>query len=1040
MSIYKSSVRRPITTLMIFTGLVIFGLYSLTRLPVDLYPEVELPAITVMTIYPGANAGDIETNITNPIESTLNTLDNLKEITSVSRDNMSIVTLEFEWESNLDEAANDIRNALEFINQNLPEDAESPVIYKFNSALMPIMFFAITAEESYAGIEKILEERIINPLNRIDGLGNVGLSGLPSREIYVEVDPVKLEAYNLTIEMIGGIIQAENVNIPAGNIKMGLMDYQFKIEGEFSESSEISDIVLGSFMGQTVFLKDVAEVRDTIRDMSIIETVNGKTGIRMFVQKQSGANTVEIARQVSAELEKLQKNLPADVTINSIFDSSDFIRDSINNLTRTLMFALIFVVLVVLFFLGRWRATFIVILTIPISLIVSFIYLGVAGSSINIISLTSLSIAIGMVVDDAIVVLENISKHIERGSSPREAAVYATNEVWLAVIVTTMVVVAVFFPLTLVSGLTGVLFRQLGWIVTITVTTSTLAAISLTPMLSSKLLRHRKPGQSKFSYDKTIKVFLGKVDRFYERMIRKVLNRKITAIIVSVLLFIGTMSLLPKIGTEFIPESDQSMVSATIELQTGIRVEESFRVAQQIQDIIFERYPELELVSMTTGSDDRGGVSAIWGTSGSNIINFQIRLVEVGKRTRSSWEIGDDFRAQLDKFPEIVDYQVRFGGGMGGFGGDNTVDIEIYGFDFTVTNKLAEELAEKIGRIDASRDVQISRDKMKPELKVDLDREKLAMYGLNTATVSMQLRNRVSGLTATRFREEGEEYDVTVRFKEEYRNSISDIENILITNQQGESVRIKDIGEVVETWQPPNIEHKRRERIVTVSTTPFGVSLGELASEIQDIIRDTDIPPGILVDIGGTYQDQQEAFADLGLLLLLSLALVYIVMASQFESFKMPLIIMFSIPFSFSGVVLALYVTGTNLSVISALGAVLLIGIVVKNAIVLVDFINLMRNRGVELYEAIAISGRSRLRPVLMTAATTILGMLPLALSRGEGSEIWSPMGISVIGGLLFSTVLTLVIVPVMYAIFVRSDEKHKKDKKFQKQFSFLTE
>lgn len=1036
MSIYKSAVMKPITTLMLFAAIVVFGMYSLTRLPVDLYPELELPAITVMTIYAGANAGDIEMTVTKPIESSLNTLNRLKEVRSVSRDNVSIVTLEFEWETNLDDAANDIRNSLEFITRNLPEDAESPVIFKFNSSLMPILFYAITADESYAGIEKIIEERIINPLNRIDGVGSIGLSGLPGRVVYVEVDPIKMEAYNLSVEMIGGIIQAENLNLPAGNIKMGLMDYQFKIEGEFAESSEIAEIVIGSFMGQNIQIKDVAIVRDTIKDMSIEERINGQTGIRMFLQKQSGANTVEIAKQVTEKLEELEKNLPPDMKIVKIFDSSDFIRDSISNLTKTLLFALLFVIIVVLFFLGRWRATFIIVLTIPISLIVSFIYLGISGGSINIISLTSLSIAIGMVVDDAIVVLENISKHIERGSSPREAAIYATNEVWLAVIVTTLVVVAVFFPLTLVSGLTGVLFRQLGWIVTITVITSTVAAITLTPMLSSQMLKLRPKSNSKLSYNNTIKKLLDKVDSFYERVIRYILDRKIRAIVASVLIFISTMMLLPKIGTEFIPETDQSSINLRIELQTGIRMEESGRIARQIEDLIKVNYPEIIIVSASSGSDDSGGVSSIWGTSGSNIINFSVRLTDIGNRKRSTFEVAEDLRTHLNKIPEISDYNFTTGGMA--FGGDNTVDVEIYGYDFTSTNILAENVAERIRDLPGARDVQISRDKLKPELKVVFDREKLAKYGLNSATASLQLRNRISGMTATRYREVGEEYDVIVRFDENYRNSISDIENIRLINQQGVAVRVADVGEVIETWQPPNIDHKRRERVVTVSAKPYEVSLGQLATEIEKIIDDSDIPQGILVDIGGAYKEQQDSFADLGLLLLLSLALVYIVMASQFESYKMPLIIMFSIPFSFSGVVVALYITGTTLSVISALGAVLLIGIVVKNAIVLVDYINLMRDRGFPLYEAIALSGKSRLRPVLMTAMTTILGMLPLALSRGEGAEIWSPMGISVIGGLIFSTVLTLIVVPVIYAVFVRSSERRTKKLKHQKQFAFL--
>lgn len=1035
MSIYKSAVQKPITTLMVFVALVIFGIFSLTKLPVDLYPELEFPAITVMTIYPGANSSEIETNVTKPIEQTLNTLDNLKEITSVSRDNMSIVTLEFEWETNLDEGANDVRNALELIKNNLPDDIDSPVIFKFNSSLMPILFYAITADQSYEGIEKIIEDKVVNRLNRIEGIGTIGLSGLPTRTIYVEVDPVRLESYGLSVEMIGGIIQAENMNLPAGNVKMGQMDYQLKVHGEFVQSEQIENIILGTFNGQSIKIKDVAYVQDSIKDMTVDEKINGETGIRMFVQKQSGANTVRIAKEVNNQLEDIKKTLPPDVNIVPIMDSSEFISDSISNLTETLMYAFLFVILVVLFFLGRWRATFIIVLTIPISLIVSFIFLNLSGGSINIISLTSLSIAIGMVVDDAIVVLENITKHIERGASPREAAIYGTNEVWLAVVVTTLVVVAVFFPLTLVSGMTGVLFRQLGWIVTITIITSTLAAISLTPMLSSRLLKISKPRKGKFSYDKTIKVFLDKLDNLYEKIIRRVLNRKVTALIVSLVIFIGTLSIVTLIGTEFIPEADESRVSATIELQTGLRVEETKKIARYIESVVHEKYPETILVSTSSGSDDSGGFASLFGASGSHIIDISIKLVDVKDRNRSCWEIGDDLRQELDKIPEVIDYKVSYGGGMGG---DNNVAVEIYGYDFDATNLIAEEVFAKINNIETARDVQISRDDEKPELELVLDREKLAMHGLNTATVSLALRNRVSGLIASKFREDGEEYDIVVRFAEQHRSSISSIEDIIVINQEGQKVRLGDVGEVVETWLPPNIDHKKRERIVSVSATPYNSSLGDLATEIKKIVADVEVPNGVLIDVGGTYEDQQESFMDLGMLLALALILVYIVMASQFESFKTPLIIMFSIPFSFSGVVLALWITGTNLSIIAALGAILLVGIVVKNAIVLVDYINLMRDRGYQLYEAIALSGKSRLRPVLMTALTTGLGMLPLALSTGEGAEIWSPMGISVIGGLVFSTILTLIVVPVIYAIFEKSGERKKHKQAYREEFSFM--
>ncbi len=1038
MSIYKTAVNKPITTLMIFVAVIVLGIYSLVQVPLDLYPEMNPPYISVMTTYPGANASDIETNVTKTIEDALNTVDNLKEITSVSYDNLSIVNLEFEWESNLDEASNDIRDAIDWIFDYLPEECDRPTIFKFNTSMIPILFYAITANESYPGLEKIIDEKIINPLNRINGIGSISTVGTPRRMVYVDVDPKRLDAYNLTVEQIGNTIAAENLNMPSGNVKMGKMDYQLRIEGEFLESNEISDIVVGNYGAKPIYLHDVATVRDTIKDLSIDEKINGKPGIRMFVMKQSGANTVKIAKQVQKKLALLEKDLPPDIEIQQIMDTSTFIKDSINNLSKTLMWALFFVVLVVLFFLGRWRATFIIVLTIPISLIVSFIYLFIADSSVNIISLTSLSIAIGMVVDDAIVVLENITKHIERGSSPREAAIYATNEVWLSVIVTTMVIVAVFFPLTLVSGMTGVLFKELGWIVTITVVTSTTAAISLTPVLSSKLLRLKAKIETtrKFSYQNTIEKMLNQLDAFYERTIRWALHHKRIVVFTAFGIFIASFFLFKFIGTDFMPESDESRITATVELQTGMRVEETMKITRKLEKIIDERYPEILIVSSSSGSDDEGGMLSLFSQTGSNMINFMMRLVPIDERNRSVWDIANDLRNQMDRFPEIINYSVNTSSsGMGG--STNTVDIDIFGYNFDITNKLALEIKNRAEKIEGARDIQISRKEDKPELQIVLDKNKLADHGLNSSIVSANIRNRVDGLTASIFREEGDEYDIVVRFKEEYRNSISDLEQITIMTPMGQQIKLKELGEVKEYWGPPNIERKRKERVVTVSAKPVGISLGELAAKIKAGIDQIDVPQEVLINVGGAYEDQVESFMDLALLLLVSLILVFLVMASQFESFTMPFIIMFSIPFAFTGVILALFITNTTLSVIAALGAVLLVGIVVKNGIVLVDFINLMRDRGYELNEAIALSGKSRLRPVLMTAMTTILGMLPLAMSTGEGSELWSPMGITVIGGLVFSTLVTLVIVPVAYGIFARKGERDKKQA-VRKRFVFM--
>jgi HAE1 family hydrophobic/amphiphilic exporter-1 len=1027
MSIYSASVKRPVTTILIFVALIVMGVYSLVQLPVDLYPEMELPFVAVFTTYPGASASDIETNVTRPLENALNSVSNLKELTSTSSDATSVIFMNFEYGTNLDEATNDIRSSLSFVERTLPEDCEKPTIIKFNTTMMPIIFYAITAKESYTGLEKILDEKIVNPLNRINGVGSVALSGVPGRKVYIDVDPRKMEAYNLTVEQIGNVLRAENMNMPAGYIEMGQTDYPLRIQGEFPESDVVKNIVVSSFNGNNVYLKDVAEVRDTIRESKLDTKINGAKGMSMYIQKQSGGNTVKVTKDVEKALEILKKDLPSDVKIEKLFDSATFIKGSVSNLTDTLMYAGIFVILVVLFFLGRWRATFIVILTIPISLIVAFIYLFITGESINIISLTSLSIAIGMVVDDAIVVLENITRHIERGSKPREAAIYATNEVWLAVIVTTLTVVAVFFPLTFVKGLTGVLFKQLGMIVTITIITSVFAAITLTPTLSALMLKLKapKPDAPFWTYDGSIRKGLDWFDRFYEKTLRWALHHKTVVSLIAIVIFVGSMSLFILVKTEFFPQADESRLSATIELQTGTRVDQTLQTANKIDELIKTKYPEVNIIATSTGSDDQGGFASIFSAGGTHKISYSLSLVPIEQRKKSVFEISEEMRADFARMPEIINFTLSTSDNMGSFGG-SAVDVEIYGYNISETNIVAEELATKIKKIQGAKDVKISRAKSKPELQIIFDQNKMSSNGLNTAMVATAVKNRVDGMTATRLRQFGDEYDVVVRFKKSARSTLTDIENIGITNPMGQIIRLGEIAQVKEFWSPPTIERKRKERIVRVSFTPYKRSLTDIQIDVQKAIDETSVPSGIMVQISGAIKEQMDAFMDIAFLILISLILVYLVMASQFESLKMPFIIMFSIPFAFSGVAIALFLTNTSLSVISGIGAVMLIGIVVKNAIVLVDFINLMRERGHELYEAIAISGRSRLRPVLMTSATTILGMLPLAISKGSGSELWSPMGVAVIGGLVFSTVVTLVIVPVVYAIFAKRGERNK--------------
>lgn len=1049
MSIYKTAINKPITTMLIFIAVVILGLFCLKGLPIDQFPEMEPPYISVMTTYSGANSSEIETNVTKLLEDNLNSVDGLKEIYSTSKDNISVVMLEFEWGTNLDESVNDVRSSIDMVYDYLPDGCSRPTIFKFNSSMMPIMQYAFTAEESYPGLEKILDDNVISNLNRIDGIGSVSLSGSPQRYVYVELDPNKIDAYNLTLETIGQAIANNNLNLASGSVKMGKEQYQLRVEGEYIESSEINNIVVKTTNGgKQVYVRDLATVRDTIKDFTMEEKVNGQDGVRLIIMKQSGANTVQICRDVRNSLQGILKDLPPDIQCSLIYDSSENIENAISGLTESILYALLFVVLVVLFFLGRWRATLIISLTIPIALIVAFIYLKFAGSSINIISLCSLTVAIGMVVDDAIVVLENITRHVDRGSSPREAAIYATNEVWVSVIATTLVIAAVFIPLTMLNGMAGIMFKEMGWIVTIVVSTSTLVAITLTPMLASKLMKPKKVstddnsnGKGKkrrhITYENTVVRMLDVIDVWYSKALRKCLNNKLVTLIIIIAIF--AVSLIPvftgKIGTDFMAQEDNGRFTVSIELQRGTRVEETAKTARALEERIMVIVPETQLISTSLGSSDESGISSLFSSSSNNKIEMTVRTNKKYDRDRSIFDICEAVRQELAQHPEVIKNSVTVGGS--GPSRSNTVDIKVFGYDFDKTNELVSVISQKMKDVKGARDITISREEDRAELQIIFDKEKLARHGLNEATASAYVRNRVNGMTCGYLKEDGEEYDIVVRLQEDFRNSITDIEDITIPTATGSFIKLKELATIQEYWCPPTIERERRERVVTVSVTPYNTSLGELASSIQSELNNIDIPQGLIVNLAGTYEDQQETFSDMIVLFFLIIMLVYVVMASQFESFSKPFVIMMSIPFAITGVIIALLITNTSLDMIGALGIILLVGIVVKNGIVLVDYINLMRDRGYPLNEAIALAGKSRLRPVLMTAVTTILGMVPMALSTSEGSEMWVPLGIVVIGGLTVSTFITLFVVPVLYALVSRHGERDKQTK-LRESFVFM--
>ena len=1050
MSIFKTSINKPVTTALVFVAVIILGVYSLMLLPVDQYPEIEPPYISVMTSYPGANASEVETNVSRLLENTLNSVDGLKEISSSSQDNMSMVVLKLEWGTNMDEVINDVRSYIDMAKDALPSGAQTPFIFKFSTSMMPVMMYSVTADHSYAGLDKLLNDVVMPQLNRVDGIGNISIIGAPERLVYVEIDQEKLDAYGIPLELVGSAISRNNLNMSSGTVKMPKEQYQLQVRSEYIESKEVENIVVSTaFDGRQVFVRDIATVRDTIKDLTLDEKINGRNGVRIMISKQSGANTVEISKDVIKEMEQIIKVLPSDVEISIIYDSAETIQDSISSLAETIYLALIFVVLVILFFLGRWRATIIIAVTIPIALVVSFVYLAIADSSLNIISLSSLTIAIGMVVDDAIVVLENIMKHIERGSSPREAAIYATNEVWVSIMASTLVIIAVFFPLTTLGGIAGIMFKELGWIVTVVIATSLAVAVSLTPMMSSRLLKGRKlkeleNGEVVFEeekdswYQRNIVGFLNKVDLWYAKILRKALKHKTATLLIAAIFFV--VSLIPIIvgwiGTDFMQQTDMSRITVALELHRGTRIDETLKTARTLEARFFELAPEITQIATTAGSNDEASISSLFSASSNDKISMTIVCTDKTERERSVFEIAEVLRQEMEEYPEIIDYQATILSGMGS--GSSGVNIEIYGHDFDQTNLLADQVSRLIReKVSVARDVTISRDEDRAELKIDLDKVKLARHGLDAATVSSYVYNRVSGMRSGFLKEDGDEYDILVRLKEKDRNSITKIENLSIPLPAGGNTKLSELGTISEYYAPPTIDRQSRQRIVSVQVTPFEVSLGDLAEEIETVMATVEIPQGITVRLGGEYEDLQDTFSDLILLFLLIVLLVYIVMASQFESLSKPFIIMMSVPFAISGVILALFITGISLDMIGALGAIMLIGIVVKNGIVLVDFTNLMRDRGYKLNEAIALSGASRLRPVLMTACTTILGMLPMALSVGAGSEMWRPMGVVIIGGLTVSTIITLVVVPVLYGIFSRHGERDKANK-VRKEYIFL--
>ncbi len=1021
MKLAELSVNRPVTTIMIFVAMVVLGLASLSMLGLDLMPELEIPAVSVLTAYEGAGPEEIETLLTKTMEDTLSTISGVDQVISISKEGLSSVTLRFNWGEKIDESVNDVREKIDLIRGRLPEEAGNPVIFKFDLSMMPIMIIAITAEDSYPYLQDIVDDQIVDPLKRVKGVASATAGGGLERQIRVDIDRDKLAALNLSVDQIKLTLASQNISAPGGNIRTGYKDYLLRTPEEFSSPEQIGEVVVARRNGIPIKLKDVADVRDFFKERTYDVRINGQNGMAAFIQKQSGENTVEVVRAVKKQLEQISRTLPPDVQVRTVMDNSEFIVASIGNLRNTVFWAIFFVFIVLLFFLQDFRAALIVAAAIPTSLIITFLLMYLAEYTINDISLAALAIAVGLVVDNAIVVVDNINRHRSRGQRAREGAVSGANEVGVAVMASTLTTISIFAPIIFVGGITAVIFGQFAAIITMALVASLLTAIMLVPMLSSKLLKANNPGSSRSILDffyRWGEAVLSKTEQLYVRFLDWSLKNPKTVFVSCGLLFIWSVGLIKFVGTEFIPQQDQNRLSVNYELPIGTRYERTGLVAQQFQTILENNVPERQDCFLRWGV--YGGASSYFATEEESYKGIVfLRLKPKRQRDASPNEIIYRLRKITGDVPgAVIRYSAEDPLEQMMFGTAGALAVELYGHDMDKARSYAEAVSAAMASVAGVEDIRVSRKEEKPEIKVNVDREKASRLGLDVRTIGKTIETFFAGSTATRYREGGEEYDVEVRLQPKDRERIEDLRDVFISLPGGGRVGLANVATIEYGFGPTMIERKDQARYITVSGEVRGRDLGSVVKDVRKVIDRISAPPNFSYKFAGAEKERTEAFRLLIIAVALGMVLVYMVMASQFESYRDPFIIFLSIPFGIVGVVIALALTGQTMSIVTFIGLIMLVGIVVNDGIVLISYIGILRRRGYDVRSAVIDGGRTRLRPVICTTATTVLAMIPLALSRAEGSEIWVPFAVTVIGGLLVGTVITLVLMPSLYSFF----------------------
>jgi len=1022
MKLSETGVRRPVATLMAFVAVFLLGLIAWQRLAIDMMPEIESPSISVFTRWDGASTEDVEQQITRVIESALGSVTDLDEITSTTSEGVSRVTCKFKWGTELGEAANDMRDLLERAKRRLPDDADDPVMFKFNTANMPILGFSVTATENIEKLEDTVNDDIVDVLKRVPGVGTAEAFGGLERQVNVLLDPAKLSAHGLSVAAIAAAIDADNQTEPAGNVKIGTVDYTIRVPGEFATPEEVGLVVVKRDGDKVVRVSDVARVEDGFAEETRVVERMGRAGMMVDVQKRSGENTMAVARRVMDKLEEIKANLPADYSIDLVFDTSDMIGKSIRSVGKTVLWGGLFVVLVTLFFLRSARTSLVIALTIPFSLIIASIFMFLKGWTINLMSLSALALAVGMVVDNAVVVLENVISHVSRGTGRREAAMFGADEVGTAILASTLTTIVVSVPLVFVDGVTGIMLGQLGGIVTATLVASVVCSLLLTPMLASKLLRPPPAGRGAYArFYAWSEGRLAALERGYARLLSGALHARWLVVLAAVGVVALTVWGFRSLGSEFMGKEDTGQLSISYQLPLSTRYEITAETGRRILEVVHRVCGDDKIVSEMLRAGGSGGFG---GGGGSHAGTIRLRLVDAKYRDRTADEYGDEITREVSQWPEIVKVFSNSGNFLNRIlmGGGANLLVEVYGWDLDETTAIAERIKRIAQETPGSRDVRVSQDMGKPELSIAIDRAKASAMGLSMQEITATVSALFQGDDASQYREGEDEYDITLRLAAPDRASIEDIRRTELPLPGGGRVRLDAIAQVVEGSGPVTITRKNQQRVVSVEfdatdARPEGDVMADVRRRVAEQIV---LPNGVSVEYGGMIEEQEKSEKALTMMILLGIVLVYMVMAAQFESLLHPLLIMFSVPFAFSGVVAVLHLTGTPLSMSAYIGMVLLVGIVVNNSIVLVDYVNLLRARGRALREAIVEGGRQRLRPVMITTCTTVLGMMPMATSHGDGSATWRPLGLVVVGGLALASVVSLVLVPTLYYIAER--------------------